>query len=55
MNKEVKETLRKQLMLLSERSDGMTGHDLVELTQAMCEIADRIPNDFVPSCGGQST
>nr|DAK78469.1 MAG TPA: hypothetical protein [Caudoviricetes sp.] len=53
MDAEIKETLQKQLQLLSERSD-MPGSDLPALTHAMCEVLDRIPSEFIPSCGGQS-
>ncbi|MCI6958960.1 MAG: hypothetical protein MR743_03730 [Oscillospiraceae bacterium] len=38
-NEEIKKTLEKQLQLLSERSDGATGKDLVEMSVAMAEIA----------------
>lgn len=38
-NEEIKKTLEKQLQLLSERSDGATGKDLVEMSVAMVQIA----------------
>ena len=42
MDKTTKETLQKQLQLLSERSkdEGVLNDELVELTHAMCEVAD---------------
>jgi hypothetical protein len=41
MDVNIKETLQKQLQLLSERSKGATS-DLPVLTHAMVEIADRL-------------
>lgn len=38
-NEEIKKTLEKQLQLLSKRSDGANGKDLVEMSVAMAEIA----------------
>jgi hypothetical protein len=49
MDEKTKETLQKQLQLLSERSQNAeSGMDLAELTYAMCEVAALILNDFVP-------
>lgn len=39
MDEKVKETLEKQLQLLSERSS-MEGSNLAELTYAMCNVAN---------------
>lgn len=41
MDEEIKRTLKKQLQLLSERSENLSEHDdLAELTRAMIELVD---------------
>lgn len=42
---EVKETLKKQLQLLSERSEDASTSDLVRISEAMCKIAETLQKD----------
>ena len=42
---EVKETLEKQLQLLSERSEDASTSDLVRISEAMCKIAETLQKD----------
>lgn len=52
MERPIKEALEKQLQLLSERSTGTKQRDcieLVELTKAMCQLAETLTRIY-PTC-----